>query len=72
MSKSEPGHKGNGTSFRYQRVIFGALYSFTFVVMPDGETRYFVTRYNGYVGGPKFACAWTLVKSITTPAKQSA
>lgn len=59
---------GNGVSYYYSRVINGTPYAFTFVLMPNGERRHAVSRYNGYVGGPKFACAWDRVKFITVPA----
>lgn len=68
-----PSAPGQGTTFEYRREINGTPYDFTFVVMPDGERRYFVHRYNGYLQdlnraqGMKFACAWTQVHAIIVP-----
>lgn len=71
---SEPTREGNGTGYHYSRTIYGVRYGFTAVSMPNGERRYFVTRYNGYgddgtewgrSSGMRFGCAWTPVHSIT-------
>lgn len=73
FSAQLPGAPSNGTTFGYRREINGTPYDFTFVVMPDGERRYFVRRYNGYLQdlnreqGMKFACAWTQVHAIIVP-----
>lgn len=56
---------GNGTSRSWSRTIRGTLYGFTAVVMPDGEHRYFVRKFNGYVGGPSWDCAWDVAASWT-------
>jgi hypothetical protein len=53
---------GNGSSRTWSREIAGTLYAFTLVTMPDGEVRVFVQRFNGYVGGTRFACAWETVR----------
>jgi len=74
----EPSRKdtGHGTSYTYSRTINGTPYSFTFVLMPDGERRHFVQKYNGYcaefvANGDmtlasilRFGCAWSPVHSI--------
>jgi hypothetical protein len=54
-----PSREGNGTSHVWSRTIDGQLFSFTLVNMPNGEIRWFVSRFNGYVGGPRWGCAWT-------------
>lgn len=54
-----PGTNGHGDTRRWTRLIDGAWFAFTVVTMPDGEIRWVVTRYNGYVGGPQFGCAWS-------------
>jgi hypothetical protein len=59
VHESGPMQPGFGSSRTWTRELNGTLYSFNAVLMPDGERRYFVSRFNGYVGGPKFACAWT-------------
>lgn len=73
----EPIRKGDGTSFTYTRNIYGTAYSFTAVAMPNGERRYFVSRYNGYgddgtewgrQSGMRFGCAWTPIHSLTALA----
>jgi hypothetical protein len=56
-----------GMSRHWQRELGGKLYSFTAVIMPDGERRYVARRFNGYVGGPKFGCAWDQCFSVTIP-----
>lgn len=65
VTRHEPSRPGNGSSLTWQRTIQGKPYSFTAVLMPDGERRYFASVFNGYSGGPKFACAWTRVLSWT-------
>lgn len=57
--------EGNGSSRLWSREINGTPYSFTAVLMPNGERRYVVSKFNGYVGGPKFACAWDQIHFIT-------
>jgi hypothetical protein len=75
---TEPLREGNGTSRLWSRTIAGVAYSFTAVTMPDGERRYFVSRYNGYRDdgtewgrtiGMQFGCAWTPVHSIIVKPK---
>jgi len=61
----EPDREGNGRMLMWSRELNGSLYSFTHVVMPDGEVRWFVKVFNGYCGGPSFACAWDQVRSWT-------
>lgn len=58
---------GHGTSRTWTRVIYGTLYSFTAVTMPNGERRYSVSKYNSYVGGTSYDCAWDRVHFITVP-----
>jgi hypothetical protein len=62
---TQPSQPGFGTSRTWSRQIAGTLYSFTVVTMPDGEVRWFASRFNGYVGGPSFACAWDQVSART-------
>lgn len=59
IRETGPRQEGFGTSRRWTRTIGGQQYSFTAVLMPDGERRYFASKFNGYSGGPRFACAWT-------------
>jgi hypothetical protein len=68
ITATGPSRPGNGTSLSWGRTINGTMHTFTAVSMPDGEKRYFVSRFNGYVGGPAFGCAWTRVHSIIVPA----
>jgi hypothetical protein len=63
-----PWQEGFGTSRLWRREINGKAYSFNLVTMPSGEIRYFVSVFNGYSGGPRFACAWTTVRQWTIPA----
>ncbi|HZZ17166.1 MAG TPA: hypothetical protein VFE08_14525 [Candidatus Sulfotelmatobacter sp.] len=63
-----PGHELFGDSKRWTRTIRGKQYRFNAVLMPDGERRYFASVFNGYAGGPRFACAWTpVLKWIIKP-----
>lgn len=68
ITTTGPSRPGNGTSQSWAREINGTMHTFTAVTMPDGERRYFVSRFNGYAGGPAFACAWTRTHAITVPA----
>lgn len=54
---------GFGTSRSWARVVRGTLYRFVIVNMPNGQVRWFVSRFNGYVGGPEFGCAWDRVRA---------
>lgn len=75
------GKNGNGTSYSYSRTINGTPYSFTFVLMPNGERRHFVSRYNGYLAESiakgyatlesalSFDCAWSQVHAIIVPPR---
>jgi len=63
-----PWAQGHGTCRRWSRTINGRPYSFNAVTMPNGERRYFVERYNGYLSGPDglptpgataWGCAWS-------------
>ncbi len=54
-----PDRPGNGTSRSWTRTVGGQTYGFTLVAMPDGEIRWFVVRFNGYPGGPRFGIAWS-------------
>lgn len=63
----EPKEEGYGTSHGWVRVVYGWPYHFNFVVMPDGEKRLFVSKYNGYIGGVRFGCAWSPVRSYVYP-----
>lgn len=74
---TEPDRPGNGTSRRWSRTINGRPYSFTAVTMPNGERRYFVSRYNGYLsdvnglptpGATKWGCAWSPAHEWIIPA----
>jgi hypothetical protein len=56
-----------GMTRSWQRELGGKLYSFSAVIMPDGERRYFANRFNGYVGGPLFGCAWDRCFEATVP-----
>jgi hypothetical protein len=65
ITEHAPHREGNGSSRTWQRTIQGVLYSFNAVTMPDGERRYFASRFNGYPGGAKFACAWDQAAEMT-------
>lgn len=64
----------------WTRIIAGVPYGFTAVIMPGGERRYFVSRYNGYCADAlaagttdlatvlAFGCAWSPVHTITVTA----
>lgn len=65
-----PYREGNGSSRTWTRTLRGVPHGFTAVLMPDGERRYAVRRYNGYgddgtpegrSNGMRFGCAWTRV-----------
>lgn len=54
--------EGFGTSRRWTRILGGKLYSFTAVLMPDGERRYSAYRYDGpkhLLGHGTFGADWT-------------
>jgi len=73
-----PSREGNGTSFYWSRTINDTPYSFTLVLMPSGERRYEVKRYNGYCIESvragyvtveqllRLGCAWSPVHFIVT------
>lgn len=52
-----PFRPGNGSSRYWSRTIQGKLYSFTAVLMPDGERRYVASRLDGPDG--RYDCNWT-------------
>ena len=56
---------GHGHYISWTRTIAGVPFNFSIVTMPNGDRRYVVSRYNGYTGGLRFACAWTQVHFIT-------
>lgn len=62
---STPTREGSGIAYVWTRIVCGIPYTFTHVKMPDGEQRMFVSKYNGYLGGPQFACAWSRVREYT-------
>jgi len=62
--------EGHGTYRTWSREIGENRYSFTAVLMPDGERRYSVSRYNG-TSVPSFDSAWTRVHFITCKGAQS-
>jgi hypothetical protein len=59
---------GNGSSRRWTRLIRGRRYSFTAILMPDGERRYSASRLDG--NDARFASAWTRVLWWTFPASK--
>lgn len=63
---------GFGMSRTWQRDLGGELYSFTAVIMPNGERRYFADRFNGNVSGPEYGCAWTPCFEATISAPHRA
>jgi hypothetical protein len=65
VTEQGPEHEGFGTSRSWSRTIQGIRYSFTAVTMPSGERRYFASRFNGYPGGARFACAWDRAAEMT-------
>lgn len=58
---------GDGTSRSWTRVLSGKRYSFTAVLMPDGERRYSISRFDGPEGASNFAHYWTQVHFVTVP-----
>lgn len=60
---------GWGTMRMWRRHIGEHDYEFALVLMPDGEVRYEVKIFNGYVGGPAYACAWDLHHQIVIKPK---
>lgn len=69
--------EGHGTARHWTRTINGRPYHFVAVLMPDGERRYFVNRYNGYLANPdgtptpgatKWGCAWSPAHEWIIPA----
>lgn len=67
-----PGLPGNGTSRTWSRVLSGKRYSFCAILMPDGERRYSVQRFDGAPGSEGFGCDWTHLHFITVPAPVAA
>lgn len=75
-----PTREGQGTSYHWRRTIGGIPYSFQFVMMPNGERRHFIRKYNGYCAESvasglmdlakvlRFDCAWSPVHSLTVRA----
>ncbi|MGD9527759.1 hypothetical protein [Pseudonocardia sp.] len=70
VTHHEPLREGNGSTRTWSRVLRGVPHGFTAVLMPDGERRYAVRKYNGYgddgtpegrANGMRFDCAWTQV-----------
>jgi hypothetical protein len=61
----EPIGQGFGSYRTWSRTIGQNRYSFTLVTMPNGEIRYAVRKFNSYVGGPGFDCAWDRVHFFT-------
>lgn len=71
------------TTYYYRRTINGTPYAFTFVMMPNGERRHIVSKYNGYLresidkgyatleNALRFGCAWSQVHSITVKARRT-
>lgn len=47
VTEHEPYQPGFGTGRTWSRMIGGRLYSFNAVLMPDGERRYFASRFDG-------------------------
>jgi hypothetical protein len=71
----------HGSTRTWRRTLRGVPHAFTAVLMPDGERRYFVSRYNGYCDdgtaegrtfGMRFGCAWSPVASWTLSPEVSA
>jgi hypothetical protein len=65
---TEPNRPGNGTSRHWTRTLSGKRYSFTAVLMPSGERRYSVSRFDGPHGAPNFDYYWTRLHYVTVPA----
>jgi len=77
----EPDRPGNGSTRTWSRVLRGVPHGFTAVTMPDGERRYFASRYNGYgddgtdagrESGMRYGCAWSRVGAWIVAAPQPA
>lgn len=63
-----PLREGNGTAYMWTRRLIGKLYSFHMVIMPDGELRYEVRRYDGpthLLETGTFDCDWTRLHFLT-------
>lgn len=71
MHTRPPLKPGHGRSIVWTRLIFNQFYTFTYVLFEDenghvtGE-RVIVGKYNGYGGGPRFACGWSPYRHFTT------
>lgn len=65
---TEPNRPGNGTSRQWTRTLSGKRYGFTAVLMPSGERRYSVSRFDGPHGAPNFDYYWTRLHYIVVPA----
>lgn len=71
-----PLREGNGSTRTWSRTLRGVPYRFTAVLMPNGERRYVVRRYNGHDDGTpegvrtgmRFDCAWSPVAFWTVKA----
>lgn len=66
-----PVRESDGRAVMWRRAIAGTVYEFSLVTMPDGERRVFASRFNGYPGGPRFACAWDRAAEMTFKADGS-
>lgn len=70
---TEPKRSGDGTSRSWTRTLSGKLYSFTAVLMPSGERRYSISRYDGPGDGrPMSAQYWRRLHFVTIPAPAEA
>lgn len=68
LTSQVPGPRGGADSIvSWTRNIGNKPYSFERITMRNGEVRFSVSRYNGYVGGTAWGCAWDRAHFITIP-----
>ena len=66
VTHHEPAEPGHGSSRHWHRTIGGRDYSFTAVLMPSGQRRYFAVQLEAGADG-RFACYWHPVLSWIIP-----
>ena len=62
-----PSREGNGTTYRVRVERDGVPYWVDRVEFPNGNRRYAASRFNGYVGGEGWGCAWDHLGFVDVP-----
>lgn len=62
-----PRREGDGITWTARVERDGGVYRVNRVLFPTGARRYHVTKFNGYVGGEKFGCAWDSLGFLEVP-----